>query len=263
MERGRDGGFSPYKNDQMKYLRIVIALVCAVGLSGCSGDSGNGALYERTPTENSDPGNRGPKGSGSQEANENSDTDDSSAEESSSGNTGSEETETDPGPNTDQAEAPPLLGELIATTPELNLFSQAVALLPETVRLALDDPETQLTLFVPTNTAIEELLTALGDDYESLLDFETPLGQQIIGDILIYHMVQGEWPPEALQYGVLLTLLSEEHLSILTSGGQWMVMDALERGAILTDTPLMASNGIIYPIEKILIPEEASRYLGL
>ena len=80
--------------------------------------------------------------------------------------------------------------EIAVETDDLSLLvealGQANAGLVETL-----GGEGPFTVFAPTNTAFANLLDALGDDYNSLADFDTQEEIDLLVDILTYHVVAG------------------------------------------------------------------------
>ena len=45
------------------------------------------------------------------------------------------------------------------------------------------------TVFAPTNEAFQDLLNALGDNFHSLADFDTPEEKELLAKVLTYHVV--------------------------------------------------------------------------
>ncbi len=247
----------------MRKLNFLLVLFVLITLGSCSDNSSAEELYDdpqaETPSDNQDQDSESEQDSEADpesqaDQGETNQGESSENEGGESGEEGSDETDDIP---------TALLGELILTSPDLKLFAEALQFLPETVLDQLNNPDANLTLFAPTDQAIQELLDALGDNYQDLSDFDSSLEQDILAEILTYHMITGSMLPEDMEVGALLTLLNDESLFLMQSENTWLVYDALERFAVLTDTPLQAANGIIYPIETILIPEEAAFYLGL
>lgn len=246
----------------MRKLNLLLLLLALISLGSCSDNSDSAEIYDEpqseTPSDNQDQDSESEQGSEADPENEadQGETNQGESSENEGGESGEGGDETDDVPTA-------LLGELILTSPDLKLFAEALQFLPESVLDQLNNPDANLTLFAPTDQAIQELLDALGDNYQDLSDFDSSLEQDILAEILTYHMITGSMLPEDMEVGALLTLLNDESLFLMQSENTWLVYDALERFAVLTDTPLQAANGIIYPIETILIPEEAAFYLGL
>jgi len=113
---------------------------------------------------------------------------------------------------------------------------------------ALTDPDAELTLFAPTNTAFLEAVDNLGITAEELLESDS------LGDILKYHVVPGKKFIDSLQNGdALPTLLDEaEVVNVSTNGEDIMINDA----EVVYDD-LEAENGVVHVINSVLLPPVA------
>ena len=101
--------------------------------------------------------------------------------------------------------------------------------------------EGPFTVFAPTDDAF----TAAGVDLAALDNDE---GKAALTNILLYHVVSGAVPSSAVTDGLVAAAVNGDDLTF-TVGDGVMVNDA---NVILAD--VMASNGIIHVIDKVLIP---------
>ena len=101
--------------------------------------------------------------------------------------------------------------------------------------------EGPFTVFAPTDDAF----TAAGVDLAALDNDE---GKAALSNILLYHVVSGAVPSSAVTDGLVAAAVNGDDLTF-TVGDGVMVNDA---NVILAD--VMASNGIIHVIDKVLIP---------
>ena len=101
--------------------------------------------------------------------------------------------------------------------------------------------EGPFTVFAPT----DEAFTAAGIDLVALDNDE---GKAALTDILLYHVVSGAVPSSAVTDGMVAAAVNGDDLTF-TVGNGVMVNDA---NVVLAD--VMASNGIIHVIDKVLIP---------
>ena len=101
--------------------------------------------------------------------------------------------------------------------------------------------EGPFTVFAPTDDAF----TAAGVDLAALDNDE---GKAALTNILLYHVVSGAVPSSAVTDGLVAAAVNGDDLTF-TVGEGVMVNDA---NVILAD--VMASNGIIHVIDKVLIP---------
>ena len=98
------------------------------------------------------------------------------------------------------------------------------------------------TVFAPTDDAF----AAAGID---LATFDTDEENATLSDILLYHVVSGEVASSDVTDGMSAEALNGDDLSFTVSDGSVMVNDAT-----VTSADVMASNGIIHVIDRVLMP---------
>ena len=98
------------------------------------------------------------------------------------------------------------------------------------------------TVFAPTDDAF----AAAGID---LATFDTEEENATLADILLYHVVSGEVTASAVTDGMNAEALNGDDLSFTVTDGVVMVNDAT-----VTSADVMASNGVIHVIDKVLMP---------
>ena len=98
------------------------------------------------------------------------------------------------------------------------------------------------TVFAPTDDAF----AAAGID---LATFDTEEENATLVDILLYHVVSGEVTASAVTDGMNAEALNGDDLSFTVTDGVVMVNDAT-----VTSADVMASNGVIHVIDKVLMP---------
>ena len=98
------------------------------------------------------------------------------------------------------------------------------------------------TVFAPTDDAF----AAAGID---LSTFDTEEENATLVDILLYHVVSGEVTASAVTDGMNAEALNGDDLSFTVTDGVVMVNDAT-----VTSADVMASNGVIHVIDKVLMP---------
>ena len=122
-----------------------------------------------------------------------------------------------------------------------GIHDSLVAAVIQANLLATLQGEGPFTVFAPTDDAF----TAAGIDLNALNSDE---GLATLSDILLYHVVSGAVPSSAVTDGLVAAAVNGDDLTF-TVGDGVMVNDA---NVILAD--VMASNGIIHVIDKVLIP---------
>ncbi len=113
------------------------------------------------------------------------------------------------------------------------------------------------TVFAPTNQAFADLLDALGDDYNSLADFDTADEKMLLADILKYHVISGVGAlSTSLSNGQTIeTALAGASVTISIDGANAFIQDATDTDAGVVAADGIASNGVIHVIDKVLLPE--------
>ena len=98
------------------------------------------------------------------------------------------------------------------------------------------------TVFAPTDDAF----AAAGID---LSTFDTDEENATLTDILLYHVISGAVASSDVTDGLSVESLNGDDVSFTVSGGSVMVNDAT-----VTSADVMASNGIIHVIDKVMMP---------
>tara|TARA_R100001369_G_scaffold28595_7_gene51418 strand:- start:1022 stop:3031 length:2010 start_codon:yes stop_codon:yes gene_type:complete len=113
------------------------------------------------------------------------------------------------------------------------------------------------TVFAPTDTAFAALLEALGDDYNSLADFDTPEEKALLAQILKYHVVAGAAAYSTdLSDGQMIETAQGESVTVSLTGGVF-IQDKTDVDAAVAPADIAASNGVVHVIDKVLLPQEA------
>ncbi|WP_420399140.1 fasciclin domain-containing protein [Flagellimonas sp.] len=151
------------------------------------------------------------------------------------------------------------LVDIVVATEALSLLEAAVVKADLVDTLNGDGP---FTVFAPTNDAFEALLMALGSDYMSLEDFDTPEEIELLKSILLYHVIPAQVLEADLAAGEVGTALPENSLMIIEEDGKFVIGDASDTNANITGTDIMASNGVAHTIDKVLLPQAAIDFVA-
>jgi transforming growth factor-beta-induced protein len=103
------------------------------------------------------------------------------------------------------------------------------------------------TVFAPTDAAFAALLTALDATAEQLL------AREDLSAILTYHVASGKVMSGDLSDGMAVTTVQGSTLTVGISGGTVTIGDAT-----VTAADIVASNGVIHVIDKVLLPPAPS-----
>ncbi len=139
---------------------------------------------------------------------------------------------------TDEASAGTIV-DVAAANPE---FSTLVAAVTEAGLAETLSGEGPFTVFAPTNAAFDALPEGLVD---ALL---LPENQEVLTQILTYHVVAGEVMSTDIQPGDVATVEGED-ITITTEDGGVQV-----NGAMVSTADVEASNGVIHVIDEVLVP---------
>ena len=123
--------------------------------------------------------------------------------------------------------------------------SLVAAVVQEGLLPALTNPFASLTVFAPTNTAFDNLATALGTDIAGLL------ANPELTDIILYHVVGAEVFSGDLVNGPVATLNGQDVVVDLSMGV--MINDAN-----VTTADVGVDNGVVHVIDAVLVPSLAS-----
>jgi len=112
------------------------------------------------------------------------------------------------------------------------------------------------TVFAPDNHAFVDLLEALGDDYNSLADFDTQEEKELLVKVLTYHVVAGVAAFSSdLKDGQMIETLQGEKVSVRLNNGVH-IDDATDTNASVVLADVEANNGVVHVINKVLLPQE-------
>ncbi|MCL4263173.1 MAG: fasciclin domain-containing protein [Anaerolineae bacterium] len=127
------------------------------------------------------------------------------------------------------------LMDVVGSRDQLSDFETLIEAAGLADNLAKDGP---FTVFAPTNTAL------------ATFDALATTADATVTDILLYHIVNGQYNSPALaNFSTMPTLLGE-HVAISVEGGEIMLNDVVK---IIT-TDVEAENGIIHIVDALLLP---------
>ena len=146
--------------------------------------------------------------------------------------------------STEPADEPPdfdSIVDVVASGQQLSILSSLIGEADMTEMLAGEGP---FTLLAPSDNAFEVLsadtLAELRQDPERL------------GALLRHHVVAGSYPSDELEPGAL-EMLDETALEVTVAGG-----DITIGGASVTAPDLLAANGVVHVIDRVLLPASTS-----
>ncbi|NWG15980.1 MAG: fasciclin domain-containing protein [Chloroflexi bacterium] len=142
-----------------------------------------------------------------------------------------------------------------AETPEFATLLAAVSAADPAVLEALSNPESELTVFAPTDAAFAALAEALGEEaFNGVL-----ADQAALTNILLFHVTAGK----VMSADVVAALEANEGAFAVPSlQGQYIDITSDDMGVYINGAALNlemvdieASNGVIHVIESVILPE--------
>lgn len=135
--------------------------------------------------------------------------------------------------------------ETAMALPEFSILVEAVQAAGLAEALSADGP---FTVFAPTNDAFVALLDELGVSKEHLL-----ADTELLTAVLTYHVLGARVLAADVVPGVQPPTLQGESFSI---GADLVVTDGRSRTANLAATDVLASNGVIHVVDRVILPGE-------
>ncbi|MEX0649176.1 MAG: fasciclin domain-containing protein [Balneolaceae bacterium] len=131
---------------------------------------------------------------------------------------------------------------LIETAEEAGNFETLLAIVEDlglTTTLQFLGP---YTTFAPTDEAFDTLFETINPD---------ELSNEQLRSVVTYHVLDGEYPSDALEAEQTVTSLGEEDLYITSNGGV-----TVNGSSTVVSADVTASNGIIHAVDQVLLPNE-------
>lgn len=148
-----------------------------------------------------------------------------------------------------------LLSDVISDQSELSSFSKG---LESTGLAGALDGDATYTLLAPS----DEAFAALGADGSALLD--DPARGAILAAVLREHMLPGALSPDTIRETIearggeiYMVSFGNGELSVSLEGEQLVVSNGAGQRAVLGDEAVVSKNGVIIPIDAVLVDAEA------
>ena len=139
--------------------------------------------------------------------------------------------------------------KMAQSDPELTLLTEAVTAAGLAETLSGPGP---FTIFAPTNAAFGALLAELGVSKDALFADKALLTQ-----VLTYHVLSGAVPKADVPLGRAIRPLGGGYFKIDAGDtGALTISDGRNRVSGIVRTDLMADNGVIHVLDKVLLPAD-------
>ena len=106
--------------------------------------------------------------------------------------------------------------------------------------------EGPFTVFAPTNDAFAALLTELGVSKAELL-----ANKPLLATVLTYHVVPGRVLRAQVPVGVPITTVQGDTFTV---AADLAITDQRDRKARIVQTDLLADNGVVHAIDRVILP---------
>lgn len=142
----------------------------------------------------------------------------------------------------------PTLVDLARSDARFSVLAEAIAAADLTSTLSGPGP---YTVFAPTDAAFGALLTELNLTKAQLL-----ANKPLLTAVLQYHVLSGEVRASAVPLGKAITPVGGGFFKVDSQSGALVVTDGRNRKAGITQTDLIATNGVLHIVDKVLLPAD-------
>jgi uncharacterized surface protein with fasciclin (FAS1) repeats len=142
----------------------------------------------------------------------------------------------------------PNLVDLARSDARFSILAEAIAAADLTATLS---GTTSYTVLAPTDTAFAALLTELNVTKAQLL-----ANKPLLTAVLQYHVLSGEVARTAVPLGKAITPVGGGFFKVDSVSGGLVVTDGRNRKANITQTDLVATNGLLHVVDKVLLPAD-------
>lgn len=140
----------------------------------------------------------------------------------------------------------PNVVEVAQSNPNFSILVEAVVAADLAGTLSGPGP---FTVFAPTDAAFGSLLTELGVTKAQLL-----ADKALLRSVLQYHVLPAKVDKASVQLGKAVTPLEGGIFKIDSVSSNLIITDGRNRTSRATTTDVMASNGIVHAVDKVLLP---------
>lgn len=144
--------------------------------------------------------------------------------------------------------------ELALATPELSTLVVAVQAASPAIADALANAD-PLTLFAPNNEAFADLDKELRRCYDTTLE-DVLQNQPLLDQILLYHVLGQTVFKAAIKKGLTwgIQTLQGETIDLKNKKYKLLIRDALCRHSRVVKADVLATNGVVHIIDRVLLP---------
>jgi uncharacterized surface protein with fasciclin (FAS1) repeats len=141
----------------------------------------------------------------------------------------------------------PNLVDTAKANPNLTVLVEAVVAADLATTLTGPGP---FTVFAPTDAAFSALLSELGMTKAQLL-----ADKALLAKVLTYHVIPGNVKKADLPVGKAITTVQGGIFRVDAKGADLVITDGRLRETKITATDVVASNGVVHLVDKVLLPQ--------
>ena len=138
-------------------------------------------------------------------------------------------------------------GDITEVAAANDSFDSLVAALTKADLIETLQGDGPFTVFAPTDAAFDEFLSDQGVTLDDL-------SAEALRPILLYHVVPGKLYSEDVVEATSATTVEGSDVTIAVTGSTVTLGDSTEETASVTAVDVLASNGVIHVIDKVLVP---------
>jgi transforming growth factor-beta-induced protein len=146
------------------------------------------------------------------------------------------------------APAPSDIVAIASANPDFSILVEAVVAAGLVDTLKGTGP---FTVFAPTNAAFAALLDELKITKDALL-----ANKPLLTSVLTYHVLSGKVLANQLSNGLAAATVQGQPIRFALAGGKASIVDARGRSANIVATDVLASNGVIHVLDKVILPTD-------
>jgi transforming growth factor-beta-induced protein len=135
---------------------------------------------------------------------------------------------------------------IASSNPDFSILVEAVVAAGLTDTLKSAGP---FTVFAPNNAAFAALLTELNVTKEALLANKT-----LLTSVLTYHVLSGKVVAEEITNGLAANTVQGQPIKFAINANQPSITDASGRKSNIIATDILATNGVVHAIDKVILP---------
>lgn len=152
----------------------------------------------------------------------------------------------------DEVIVPLTIYELIELSPDFTSLDAALSAADGDLDDLVDSAGVSLTLFAPDNNAFDGVIQGT-PMVNNLTELVAALGTDVLADILLYHVLDGNLRAENITPGAVTTAEGSDFTIVVDSQGEVSIVDGQNNMSTVTDINIQGTNGVVHRISEVLL----------